>query len=39
MPAGPAHIQKATEFNVETFFGWVANSEDVATALSEAVTA
>jgi ureidoacrylate peracid hydrolase len=39
MPAGPAEIQKATIFNVQTFFGWVANSEDVVTALGEAVTA
>jgi ureidoacrylate peracid hydrolase len=39
MPAGSAEIQKATVFNVETFFGWVANSEDVATALREAITA
>jgi len=33
MPAGPAGIQAATVYNVKTFFGWVANSEDVATAL------
>jgi len=39
MPAGSAEIQKATVFNVQTFFGWVANSEDVATALREAVVA
>jgi ureidoacrylate peracid hydrolase len=39
MPAGSAEIQKATVFNVQTFFGWVANSEEVATALREAVTA
>lgn len=39
MPAGSAEIQKATVFNVQTFFGWVANSEDVVTALSEAVPA
>jgi ureidoacrylate peracid hydrolase len=39
MPAGSAEIQKATVFNVQTFFGWVANSEDVATALREAITA
>jgi len=39
MPAGSAEIQRATVFNVETFFGWVANSEEVATALRDAVTA
>jgi hypothetical protein len=33
MPAGSVDIQKATEFNVRTFFGWVAQSEDVATML------
>jgi ureidoacrylate peracid hydrolase len=36
MPAGPPDIQKATVYNVTTFFGWVANSEDVATALRDA---
>lgn len=35
MPAGPAEIQAATEYNVRTFFGWVANSEDVATSLRD----
>lgn len=39
MPAQSAEIQRATVFNVETFFGWVANSEEVATALREAVPA
>ena len=39
MPAGSEEIQRATVFNVQTFFGWVASSEDVATALREAVTA
>lgn len=39
MPAGSPDIQKATVFNVQTFFGWVASSEDVATALRDAVTA
>jgi ureidoacrylate peracid hydrolase len=38
MPAGSAEIQRATVFNVQTFFGWVANSEDVATALREGIT-
>jgi ureidoacrylate peracid hydrolase len=37
MPAGSAEIQRATVFNVQTFFGWVASSEDVATSLREAV--
>jgi ureidoacrylate peracid hydrolase len=36
MPAGSADIHRATVYNVKTFFGWVANSEDVATALREA---
>jgi len=35
MAAGPAEIQRATVYNVRTFFGWVAASEDVATALRE----
>lgn len=33
MPAGSAEIQRATEYNVRTFFGWVANSEDLVTML------
>jgi ureidoacrylate peracid hydrolase len=33
MPAGSREIQAATEYNVRTFFGWVAAAEDVATAL------
>ena len=36
MAAGPAEIQAATLYNVKTFFGWVASSEDVATALKRA---
>jgi ureidoacrylate peracid hydrolase len=39
MPAGSAEIQKATVFNVQTFFGWVANSEELTTALRDGVTA
>ena len=35
MAAGPAEIQAATVFNVKTFFGWVATSEEVATSLRE----
>ena len=33
MPAGSQAIQEATEYNVRTFFGWVANSEDLVTLL------
>lgn len=36
MPAGSWEIQKATEYNVRTFFGWVTNAEDLATALNAA---
>ena len=36
MAAGPAEVQAATIFNVRTFFGWVTNSEDLATALKTA---
>jgi ureidoacrylate peracid hydrolase len=36
MPAGPAEIQRATIYNVSTFFGWVTTAEDVATVLSDA---
>jgi len=35
MPAGSAEIQRATEYNVKTFFGWVTDAETVATALRE----
>lgn len=38
MPAGSTEIQRATIYNVKTFFGWVASAEDVATALREAIT-
>ena len=34
MPGGPPEIQRATVFNVETFFGWVSNARDVAQAIS-----
>lgn len=34
MPAGSTEIQRATVYNVQTFFGWVTTSEDVATALN-----
>jgi ureidoacrylate peracid hydrolase len=33
MPAGSAEIQRATVYNVSTFFGWVTTAEDVATAV------
>lgn len=35
MPAGPPEVQFATEFNVRTFFGWVTDAEDLATALRD----
>jgi ureidoacrylate peracid hydrolase len=34
MPAGTAEIQRATIYNVGTFFGWVTTAEEVATSLS-----
>ncbi len=37
MAAGPEEIQRATLYNVRTFFGWVASSEDVVTSLRGAV--
>jgi ureidoacrylate peracid hydrolase len=36
MAAGPAEIQRATIYNISTFFGWVTTAEDAATALSGA---
>jgi ureidoacrylate peracid hydrolase len=36
MPAGSRDIQAATIYNVQTFFGWVTSSEDLATVLREA---
>lgn len=38
MPAGSQAIQAATDYNVRTFFGWVAQSEDVATVLLQAAS-
>ena len=35
LAAGPAFVRDATEHNVETFFGWVADSDAVARALRE----
>ncbi|MGH7777582.1 MAG: cysteine hydrolase family protein [Candidatus Dormibacterales bacterium] len=34
MAAGPDFVQRATVYNVSTFFGWVAKGADVAGALS-----
>ena len=34
--AGPAFLQAATVFNVETFFGWVSNTADFCGAISQA---
>jgi ureidoacrylate peracid hydrolase len=33
MPAGNASVQEATLYNVESFFGWSANSEDLIAIL------
>lgn len=33
LPAGPSFIRAATEHNVETFFGWVADTQAIAAAL------
>ena len=33
MPAGPAYLLDASIFNVETFIGWVTDSQSFATAL------
>jgi len=33
MPAGSVEIQRATIYNVQTFFGWVTSSEEVTTVL------
>lgn len=33
MPAGSEEIQRATLYNVRTFFGWVTNSEELVTVL------
>lgn len=37
MAAGPDEIQRASLYNVRTFFGWVTTSEDVTTSLRSAV--
>jgi ureidoacrylate peracid hydrolase len=36
--AGPEFLQKATVFNVETFFGWVSSAADFRRAFSQAET-
>lgn len=36
MAAGPDEIQRATLYNVRTFFGWVTTAEDLATSLRSA---
>lgn len=36
MPAGSPAIQAATVYNVASFFGWVAQAEDLATSLRSA---
>jgi hypothetical protein len=33
MPAGPPFMREAVEFNVITFFGWVADTATTVTAL------
>jgi len=38
MPAGSAEIQRATVYNVTTFFGWVITAHEVARALQSAPT-
>ncbi|MDX3904650.1 MAG: isochorismatase family protein [Pigmentiphaga sp.] len=34
MAVGPSYMQAATEFNIETFFGWVSKVESVQAALA-----
>ena len=34
MPAGPPEVQFATEFNVERFFGWVTQTDDLLAAVA-----
>jgi len=38
MPAGSAEIQRATVYNVKTFFGWTTSSEELVTVLDTAST-
>lgn len=37
--AGPEYLQKASLYNIETFFGWVSNVESFCLALSTAAAA
>ena len=37
--AGPEYVQKASIFNIETFFGWVSNTADFRRAFAQAETA
>jgi len=37
--AGPEYLQKATVFNVETFFGWVSSTADFRRAFAQTETA
>ena len=39
MPAGPAYLQEAIGFNVETFIGWVSTTGEFANAFGSATTA
>ena len=34
--AGPAYLQEASVYNVETFFGWVSNTADFCGAIRQA---
>jgi hypothetical protein len=34
MAAGPAFIQEATLFNIESYFGWTIRSEDLLNVLA-----
>lgn len=36
MAVGPAFMQQATEFNIATFYGWVANVDDISTSFNTA---
>lgn len=36
LQAGPAYVQDATIYNVETFFGWTASGADALAALAQA---
>jgi ureidoacrylate peracid hydrolase len=38
MPAGPPAVHDATLFNVESFFGWTASSQDLISQLRQQTT-